>query len=450
VTPARAEEPRRIARDLLRAALAAVEPGAAVARALALAPSGGALLVEGVAVPLAPTARVVLVGAGKASPAMARACEAVLGDRLSAGLVLAKRGHVVSPPARIAVVEAGHPVPDGESLRGTRELVSLISGLGPEDLVLVVLSGGASSLLALPPEGIALEDLVALGELLLCSGAPIEEANAVRKHVSLVTGGRLARLASPARVVALVLSDVVGSAFDVIGSGPTAPDRSTFADALAVLSRRGLEASVPRSVARHLAEGARGLHPETPKPGDPDLARVRNVLVGSNELAVLAAAERARSFGLEPLVLTTTLEGEAREVGRVLGAILVEVAARGRPARRPACLLAGGETTVTLRGTEPGTGGRNQEVALSAAAVLDGLEGVLLVALATDGNDGPTDAAGAMVDGATLALGRAAGLDVHDHLARHDSTPFLAATGDLLLLGPTGTNVQDVFLLLAP
>jgi glycerate 2-kinase len=447
------ERQRAIAMDLVQGALAAVDPYAAVCRALRLDPAERRLRVgDDLTVDLAQVERIVVVGGGKAALAMARAAESILDpERIAAGLVVVKAGQIAGPlPASVAVAEAAHPVPDRSSVESTRAMVELLERpqLTERDLVLCLLSGGGSSLMTLPVPAVPLEELELLGQQLLAAGAPIGAINAVRKHLSRIKGGQLAALAAPAQVIALILSDVVGNPLSVIASGPTAPDPSTYADALEVLDRFGLRPRAPAAVLRWLEEGAAGQHAETPKPGDPIFGRVHNVIVGSNELAAAAAARRAADLGMQSAVLSTSVEGEAREVAREHAALLRKVVAQGRPLARPACLVLGGETTVTL-GEHPGRGGRNQELALAAALELEGLEQVLVVALATDGNDGPTDAGGALADGTTVARGRAAGLDAREHLERHDAYPFFAALGDLLLLGPTGTNVNDLTLLLA-
>jgi hydroxypyruvate reductase len=313
-------------------------------------------------------------------------------------------------------------------------------------LILCLISGGASALLPLPAPPIALEEKQAVTQMLLASGASIQEINAVRKHLSAIKGGQLARMARPAKVISLLLSDVVGDQLDVIGSGPTAPDASTFADAQSVLDKYGLSARLPAAVRERIAAGVRGDLPETPKENDPAFRRTRNFIVGSNRLAVDAAEARARQLGFEPLVLSTTMEGETREVARVHAAIAREVVASGRPVKRPACLISGGETTVTLRGG--GLGGRNQEFVLAAAIELAGCPGVVVLSAGTDGTDGPTDAAGAIADGTTVAAAAAKGLDARRYLADNDSFHFFEAAGGLLITGPTRTNVMDVRLVL--
>ena len=441
-------EQRQIAMELVRAALAAVDPDAAVKRALTL--EGHTLRVAGgeEGLDLDAIDRVVVVGAGKASLPMVRATEAVLGDRLTGGLAITKTDHLQAPlPRRVVMAEASHPLPDEHGVASTARLIEQLSDLTERDLVICLISGGGSALMTLPVPGVELSQLFDLNGLLLAAGAPIEAINAVRKHVSQVKGGQLAAMASPARVLSLILSDVVGNPLDVIASGPTAPDSTSFADALEVLRRHGLLNRAPRPVVDHLQRGAAGEIPDTPGAKQKLWSRVHNCIIGSNEQAAEAAAARAEELGLRSAVLSTFVQGEAREVARVHAAVLKEQALRGGPLQRPACLIAGGETTVTIRGD--GKGGRNQELALAAALDLAGLEDVLLVALATDGGDGPTDAGGALADGTTVARGEALGLSARDHLERNDAYPFFAALGDLLLLGPTGTNVNDLTMLLA-
>ena len=430
---------------VLAAALQAVEPGAAVRRYLRR--EGATLLAGGRPYDLDQFERVWIVGAGKAGAPMAAAAAEVVAERLSGGVVVVKEGYGQETGGPLALAEAGHPVPDERGVAGARRMAELLCAAGPRDLVLALISGGGSALLTLPAEGLALGDLQRLTDLLLRSGASINEINALRKHLDVMKGGGLARLAHPAALVTLVLSDVVGSPLDVIASGPSVPDTSTFGDAWAVLERYGLLEQAPAPVLARLRRGLAGDLPETPRAGDPLFERVHNLVVGSNAQAAEAALAAARAEGWSALLLTTYLQGEAREAGRFLAAVARELAATGNPLPRPACVVAGGETTVTLRGD--GRGGRNQELALAAAAELAGLADVALVALATDGGDGPTDAAGAVVTGTTLERARALGLDPAAHLARNDAYPFFASLGDLLLPGPTRTNVNDLALLFA-
>jgi hydroxypyruvate reductase len=389
--------------------------------------------------------RVVVVGAGKAGAPMAAAAEAVLGDLPGwrGGVVIVKEGHTEPRPAIIDLIEAGHPLPDARGVAGTEQILARLGGLGPRDLVLALISGGGSALLADPAPPVTLADLQAVTGLLLKAGATIGELNTVRKHLARLKGGGLAAATAPAPLVALILSDVVGSPLDIIASGPTVPDPATFADAWAVIMDRSLADRLPPAVRARLEAGRRGEIPDTPGPDDPRFAQVTNVIVGDNRLAAQAAVERARALGLHALLLSTYIEGEAREVGRVVAGLAKELAATGMPLPRPACLVLGGETTVTVRG--PGRGGRNQELALAAALALDGWsEGVAVATLATDGGDGTGDAAGAVATGATVARARALGLDPAAALTANDSYTFWHALGDGIVTGPTGTNVNDL------
>jgi hydroxypyruvate reductase len=412
----------------------------------ALRIDGRRLIAAGRAYPLG-RGRLVVLAAGKAAPAMAAAAEEVLGRRISDGLVVSN----APGPAlgRTRLLLTGHPLPDTRGLEAAAAVEALVRGLRAEDIVVVLLSGGASALLPAPVAGVSLKDKADVTSRLMRAGAGIAELNTVRKHLSRLKGGGLARAAAPARVVALVLSDVVGDDLSTIASGPTVPDPTTHADALRVLDDRGLRAGIAASARRHLEAGARGQAPETPKPGDPVFRRVRTQLVGSNRLSVEAAAREARRQGLRPLVLTTRLEGEAREAARVLVAVLRECVESGRPAAPPVCLLAGGETTVTVRGD--GRGGRNQELVVAASALLASFPVEAVVAsLATDGIDGASEAAGGVADRTSVARADALGLaPPAAFLAASDSSGFLAPLGDLIVTGPTGTNVVDLAVLLA-
>jgi glycerate 2-kinase len=432
---------RGVARRILDAAIAAGDAGRLTR--LALRREGGQLHVGGQVFDLGRLRRVVVVGAGKASAAMAAAVEALLGDVPLEGVVAVKE-RLEPAPRRVRVLEAGHPIPDARGEAAARQVLDLVRGAGAGDLVLCVISGGGSALTPAPVPGVTLAEKQAATRLLLEAGATINELNAVRKHLSRLKGGQLARAAFPAPVVALLLSDVIGDPLDVIASGPTAADPTSFADALSVLDRFGLRDRVPASVRAHLEAGARGGAAETPKPGDPALAGVVNVVIGNNGLVVDAAVAEARRLGLAPCVLTRRLQGEAREVARVFAGILDEAARRGSPVGRPGCLIAAGETTVTVRGA--GRGGRCQEFALALVPELAGMEDVVVLAAGTDGSDGPTPAAGALVDPTSLARARSRGLDPRRALAVNDSYGFFEATGDLVVTGPTGSNLMDLYL----
>lgn len=381
-------------------------------------------------------ARVFLLGAGKASGAMAAAAEDVLGDRVAGGFVVVKDGYGARL-RRVEIAEAGHPVPDARGLAASARLLELARGAGEGELIVFLVSGGGSALTPAPAPPITLAEKQELTRLLLASGATIGELNAVRKHLSLFKGGQLARAAWPARVLTLALSDVIGDPLDVIASGPTAPDPTTFGDALEVLARRGLSGRVPASIARRLEAGRAGEIPETAKPGDPLFARVDNVVIGNNALVTDAAVATARRLGFRADLATRELQGEARDVAR-------EFVARARRLTPPACLIAGGETTVTVRGQ--GKGGRCQEFALAAALELSPTERMTVLAAGTDGTDGPTDATGAIVDAGTVARGAAAGADARRALADNDAYGFLRASADLIVSGPTRTNLLDLYL----
>jgi hydroxypyruvate reductase len=389
--------------------------------------------------------RVIVVGAGKASGAMAAAAEQILGERIADGLVVVKDGYRADT-RRVRLVEAGHPVPDARGEAAAHRIRALAESAGPDDLLLVLVSGGGSALTPAPVPPITLADKQAMTRLLLGAGATINQLNAVRKHCSLLKGGQLARAAAPARVHALLLSDVIGDPLDVIASGPTAPDVSTFEEALAILDRFDLTRRAPAAIVERLRRGARGEIAETPKPDDPVFRLVTNTVIGNNLLVVDAAAEHARALGYTPHVLTRALEGEAREVAGTLVDLARRVSAGQGPVAAPACLIAGGETTVTVRGA--GSGGRCQEWALAAAIELEGVDGIVALAAGTDGTDGPTAAAGALADGRSAGRARALGHDPRARLAENDSNPVLAALGDLVVTGPTNTNLLDLYLLL--
>ena len=389
--------------------------------------------------------RLWIVGGGKAGAPMAAALWDLLGERITGGAINVKYGHLLPPEQNcgpVIITEAGHPTPDEAGYRGAARIVELLSGLTPRDLVLVIISGGGSALMPLPAPGISLADKQNITGALLRCGASIGQINAVRKHLSALKGGQLARLAQPAALVSLILSDVVGNPLDVIASGLTVPDTTTFGDAWRVLKKYDLLEKAPSSVKARLRAGRDGELEETPKPGDPAFARAQTVVIGSNALAAQAAVEKARELGLKALLLSTFIEGEAREVAKVFAGLGKEMARHRRPISPPACLIAGGETTVTIRGE--GKGGRNQELALAAALAIEGWDDLCLASLATDGTDGPTDAAGAIAWGDTVSRARALGLDAEASLADNDSYHFWAALGDLVLTGPTNTNVNDL------
>jgi hydroxypyruvate reductase len=430
---------RQHAEAIFMAAVEAVKPEACIAR---IADRRGERLYLGqIEIDLDRIDNLYLLGAGKASAAMAAAMEERLADRIAAGRICVKYDHG-APLARCTLFEAGHPVPDASGVAAAEAILELAGRAGERDLVICLISGGGSALLPLPLPGLSLTDKQTTTRLLLASGATIHEVNAIRKHLSAIKGGRLAQAAAPARVVSLLLSDVVGDDLDVIASGPTVADTSTYDDCQAILERYQLARRIPAGVRHLLTEGAAGNRPDTPKANDPAFQGVANIVVGSNLDALAAARETAEALGYAPLILTSRLEGEARAAARFLTQVLTEVHHSGHPQAPPLCLLAAGETTVTLRGG--GKGGRNTELALAAAGHLEGTCDCVLLSGGTDGSDGPTDAAGAVVDGQSALRAAARGLDLSAALADNDSYTVLAATGDLLKTGPTRTNVMDL------
>jgi hydroxypyruvate reductase len=419
---------RKQAHDIFRASLKAADPVDSVARTLHRENYDR-------------HRRIFVIGAGKAGASMAKGAERVLGRRITGGFINVKDGHTTKL-RHIELNECGHPIPDARGVDGARRIAAIAEQAGEDDLVLCLISGGASALMPLPAPPITLVEKQATTKLLLACGADIHEINALRKHISLIKGGQLARLAHPATVLSLMLSDVIGDDLDVIGSGPTAPDASTFGRVKGILDKYELWERVPASVRQRIEAGLAGEIPETPKPGDPAFARTRNRVIGSNDIAVRAAAARARALGFRTLVLSTFVEGETREVARMHAAIAKEIVRSGRPLRAPACVITGGETTVTIKGN--GMGGRNQEFVLAAALDIAGLANVVILSGGTDGSDGPTDAAGAIADGDTLARLPSA----REFLANNDSYHFFERLDDLLITGPTNTNVGDVRLIL--
>jgi len=431
-----------LVRSVLAAALQAADPYQAVRSALRR--TGDLLKVDEQIYPLKNFQKIYVIGAGKAAYPMALAVEDILGDYLTNGLMITKEGHLPPQPAlrRAHILEAGHPLPDERGVEATRRMLHLLDNTTADDLVFCLISGGGSALMTAPAEGVSLSDLQQLTNILLRCGASIAQINTLRKHLDQVKGGGLARRAAPARLCTLILSDVVGDPLETIASGPTVPDAGTFQDAWKVLELFSLLDETPQGILSYLRRGLQGEAAETLKPGDPIFQRVQNVLAASNAQAANAAAERARRLGFHTLRLTTFLQGEARQAGMLLAAIARQIHASAEPLSRPACLITGGETTVTVRGS--GKGGRNQELVLGAVEGLAQVPQSLLISLATDGGDGPTDAAGAVASDATLPRARALGLEPQDFLNRNDAYRFFEPLGDLLKTGPTRTNVNDL------
>lgn len=435
---------RRDSMDILKTAVEAVHPTDAVRKHLNVI--GNRIKYDDLELDLDRFTDIYVIGGGKACGAMAMAVEALLGDRISGGVVNVLRGtEGCYKLEKIMLNGASHPIPDEGGLEGVRRMLSILDKVGEDDLIIVLVSGGGSAMMTYPAEGIGLGEVRRVTDLLLRGGATINELNSVRKHISAVKGGQIAKRAYPATMLSLVLSDVVGDPLDTIASGPTAPDPTSYYDAINVIKRYEIWNETPESILRRLEGGLKGEVEETPKTGDKVLERVHNVVVGSNLTAAKAAIERASALGYSTMLLSTRIEGEASQVGRVIAGIAQEIAATGNPLHRPAAVVIGGETTVKVRGS--GLGGRNQELALGAATKIEGLE-TLIAALATDGIDGPTEAAGAVVDGSTMSRARAMGLEAIRFLDENDSYGFFKTMGDAFLTGPTGTNVNDLTLIL--
>lgn len=445
---AREETPSSILTHIFSAALVAVDPYQAVLNAAKL--ENDCLTVAGAAYPLEDFTRIVVVGAGKATARMALAIEALLGERISSGLIVVKKGHAASLD-RVGQIEASHPVPNEAGVEGAQRILDMVRVADERTMIICLLSGGASALLVAPVAGVALQDKREATALLLKAGATIGELNAVRKHLSAVKGGRLAQAAYPAQMVTMILSDVIGDRLDVIASGPTAPDGSSFADAWSVIEKYGLKEKMPLRVMNYLQRGVAGLEPETVKAGEPCLLGTRNVIVGGINQALAAAREKAWQLGFAAEIVTAELQGEARDAARFL-AVTARMSQAGLKAGERRCLLFGGETTVTVRGT--GKGGRNQELALAFALEIAGQSGVTLLSAGTDGGDGPTDAAGALVDGNTVGRARWFGIEPVAYLVENDSYGFFQQLDSMsgershFMTGPTGTNVMDLQIIL--
>ncbi len=436
---------RAHAQQIFNAGLVAAEPGTAVRRNLRR--DNDRLVLVGppeVAFDLNAFRRVVVVGAGKAAAAMGAALEGILGDRLDDGLLITKDGH--RGLCRLEQFEAAHPVPDERGTHAAGVMGRFLENCGADCLVLAAISGGASALLSLPAYGLTLADKAAVTDALLRSGTDIKALNAVRKHLSAIKGGRAAALAAPATVVTLLLSDVIGDPPDVIGSGPLSPDPSTYEDALRILVEQLRPEQIPETVRGHLEAGVRGRLNETPKSGDSLFGRVHTRVVASNRESLTACRAEAEALGYTVHDLGGALDGLAKDIARLHADLAARIRAGDGPVPAPACILSGGEPTVTVRG--PGRGGRNQHLALAAVPRLAGLSDIVLLSAGTDGTDGPTDAAGAIVDGSTAARAAKAGLDPATALIACDSYPFFKVLGDLLITGPTGTNVMDLHITL--
>jgi glycerate-2-kinase len=402
------------------------------------------LVVQDFVLDLSGFRKILVVGAGKAVGGMAYGLECVLGNKISDGLVIVPRGSKIPPLKRVKVFEASHPIPDHSSVSGAKMILELLKSLNENDLVIVLISGGGSALMSLPVNGITLEDKSMVIKSLMLRGANIVELNTVRKHLSQVKGGQLVRHVYPATVVSLIISDVVGNPIDVIASGPTAPDSTTFDDAINILKRYALWESISERVKDFLIRGVKGEVSETPKSDDPIFKRVHNIIIADNSFACRVAVRELERLGINAVYLSSSVEGEARYVGSVIGDIIKGIIRGETNFNKPIGIVIGGETTVTVRGS--GIGGRNQELCLSAAFRIRGLRNVIIASIGTDGIDGMTDAAGAIVDGSTIDRGIAKGLDPFKYLENNDSYSFFKALDDLIITGPTGTNVNDILI----
>ncbi len=430
---------RKLALKSLESALNAVDPKQLMKSRLLL--ENSKLKVNGYSFDLKKFNNIYVIGGGKASGLMAETLEQNLGKQITNGVVNIPRG-VKYKTEIIKLHEASHPIPDMSGVEGTSRMLKIAEQAKREDLIICLISGGGSSLMPMPRNGITIKDKGEITDRLLKCGATINEVNTVRKHISKFKGGWLAKKAYPATVLNLILSDVVGDPLGFIASGPTVPDSTTFSDAVKVLKKYGLWDKSASSIKKVLSNGEKGIIPETPKTDDKVFKKVYNVVVGNNRSATLAVCESLRYSGLNTLLLTSTLEGEARQIGVMLTSIAHEVSMFGEPVPKPAGIIAGGETTVTVTGK--GLGGRNQEVALAAALKIGSMDGVIVTSLSTDGIDGPTDAAGAIADGKTISRASQVDMNPEEFLADNDSYNFFSKLDDLIFTGSTGTNVNDV------
>jgi len=439
------QELKNSANQIIKAALDAVDPYKLIRDQVVR--NGDILTIsENLKIDLSDYDRILLCGAGKGAAPVTKAMEEMLGDNLESGDIIVKYEHLAELK-KVNIHEAAHPVPDENGLKSTELLLDNLDNLTERDCVFVLLTGGGSALLESLPEIITLDDLQKLNSVLLQCSASIHEINCIRKHISLIKGGQLARKIHPARCITLALSDVVGDDLSVIASGPTNPDPGTYVDALAILDKYEVADQIPSVIFNHLKEGAEGKIAETPKKDDKEFEKVTNIVIGNNRLALNKAKEKAESLGYHTLILTSMLEGEAKEVAKVVASIIKEVQITETPIKKPACILLGGESTVKIQGQ--GKGGRNQELALAVA--LTRIEApYICVSVGSDGSDGPTDAAGAMVDHTTLSRGEAKGLIALEYLKNNDAYNYFSPLNDLIITGPTGTNVMDVVFALIP
>jgi glycerate 2-kinase len=433
--------PRKDALSILRYSIKACNPILAIKKHIHL--KRGGLWVNNLSYDLRPDRRIFVIGAGKASARMAVVLEKILRERIFSGIVITKKGYGI-PLNKVELLEGGHPLPDRGGLEATQKIVKLLSHTTKDDLVILLLSGGGSSLLISPIPGINLKDKIKLTEQLLRCGANIKEINAIRKHISSVKGGRLAQMAQPSSVLTLILSDVIGDRIDSIASGPTAPDRTTFSDCLKIVHKYQLEDKIPPAIYQHLKSGSEGKVGETLKSGNPIFKKVTNVIIGSNRIALQAAKDKAEDLGYHTWVLPRPVAGDTTKAALDHIDLIRKIKYEGKPVRPPACVISGGETTVKIKGN--GLGGRNQEFTLVGAMGIEGMDNIVFLSAGTDGTDGPTDAAGAICDGETIKRGLRKGLDPKRYLDENDSYHFFQGLKDLIITGPTYTNVMDIHL----
>ncbi len=434
---------RADALDIFQAGLHSVDSISAVRKHLSLEKE--ILTVDGKTYPLFDYDNIYVLGTGKASAAMAKAVEECLSERVTSGFINVKYGHTL-PLKYITIHEAGHPVPDVAGLQGSEQIIHWLKSAGERDLIIFLISGGGSALLPSPVPGLTLKDLQETTQTLLEVGASITDMNTIRKHLSRLKGGRLAKLAYPATLVALILSDVIGDRLDSIASGPTAPDESTYHTCRHIINKFNIQKKIPKPVFDFILSGQNGKEEETLKSKDPVFQHVQNVIIGNNIQAIKEAKRRAETLGYNSLILSSSMEGEAKEVAKMFASIAKEILSTKNPLPTPACVISGGEITVTIRGQ--GVGGRNQEFALAAAIEIDGLDNTVIFSCGTDGTDGPTDAAGAIVDGQTLKRAKQKQMDAENYLLDNNSYHFFKALDDLIFTGPTFTNVMDLRLIM--
>ncbi len=434
---------RKDIREIFDCGVLAVDPGEGIKRYVRL--NNNTLSVGENSYDLREIKDIYVVGGGKGAASMGKAVEDILGDWIKDGVINVKYGYTVDLK-RIRLNEAGHPIPDEKGIKGVQEIMDLLKKTGEDDLVICLITGGASALLPLPVNGISLKDKQLITDLLLRCGASIREINSIRKHISRIKGGNMARAAYPSRLITLILSDVIGDIIDIIGSGPTVHDNSTYLDCMEIFKNYGLIKDIPLSIIQQIKRGINGEIEETPSADDPIFSRCQNLLIGGNIQALKASFKKANSLGYNTLMLSSYIQGETGDVAKVHAAIAKEIISSGNPLPRPACVISGGETTVTIHGE--GKGGRNQEFVLTTAIEIDGFSNVVVLSGGTDGTDGPTDAAGAIADGSTIRKAKKLGLDPYNYLKNNDSYHFFQKMDDLLITGPTNTNVMDLRVIL--